>query len=206
MTSFFASVFTFFLSWWGLVLLGALDSSMLFFLPLAIDAAVVILTARQPDLFWLYPALATAGSLAGGLFTFWVGEKLGEQGLERFVSGRRLTRLKSRVRERGAVAMALPALFPPPFPFTPFILTSGALDVSRSRFFVTMFAARAARFGTEAVLARAYGSRILRWMESDTFQVVVGLFAALAIGGTVYSILRLLRGTGSPPPRPAPAG
>ena len=42
--------------------MGALDSSMVFFLPLGIDFVVIILAARKPELFWLYAPLATAGS------------------------------------------------------------------------------------------------------------------------------------------------
>ena len=43
--------------------MGALDSSLIFFLPLGIDFAVIILAARKPELFWLYALLATAGSV-----------------------------------------------------------------------------------------------------------------------------------------------
>src|SRR3954471_23906739 len=123
------SLLTLFLSWWGAFLLGALDSSMLFFLPLGIDAVVIYLTARNHDLFWAYPLLATLGSMSGAAVTYWIGMKAGEHGLERFVSGKRLERMRRKVKDSGAIALALPALMPPPFPLTPFILTCGALAV-----------------------------------------------------------------------------
>src|SRR5690349_5165717 len=122
---FFRSLFSFFLTWWGAFLMGALDSSMLFFLPFGMDALVIYLAARHRDLFWMYPLLAAAGSLTGAVVTFWIGQKAGEEGLERLVPKRQLERIRERVRGGGAIAMALAALLPPPFPLTPIILTSG---------------------------------------------------------------------------------
>ncbi len=195
MSGFFGSIFGFFLTWWGAFLLAALDSSMLFFLPFGIDALVIFLAARNEDWFWVYPLLATAGSLAGAAVTFWIGRKGGEAGLQRLVRGKRLERIQSRVRERGAIAMAVPALLPPPFPFTPFILTCGALDVDRWRFFGTLGALRLIRFGAEALLARAYGDGILRVLQSDTFQAVVIGFIVVAVVGTIGSGIVLWRST-----------
>ena len=185
----------FFLSWWGVFLLAALDSSMLFFLPFGIDTLVIYLTARQEDLFWLYPVLATAGSLTGAAVTFWIGLKAGEVGLERLVPATRLERLRDRVRQSGAVAMAIPALLPPPFPLTPFILTCGALKVDRWRFFATFGAVRLLRFGTEAALAVIYGRSILRVLQSDSFRAVVIGFVVVAVVGTIASAVLLWRQT-----------
>jgi hypothetical protein len=91
--------------------------------------------------------------------------------------------------------MALPALLPPPFPLTPFILTCGALAVDRTRFFLTFTAMRLLRFGVEAALARRYGRGILRVFQSDTFQIIVALFIVVAIVGTAISVVLLWRST-----------
>ena len=195
MSGFFRSVFGFFVSWWGAFLMGALDSSMLFFLPFGIDALVIYLAASNEAVFWVYPLLATAGSVTGAALTFWIGRKGGEAGLERLVSPRRLERLRSRVREKGAIAMAMPAMLPPPFPFTPFILTCGALDVDRWRFFGTLGAVRLVRFGAEALLARTYGPGVLRVLQSDAFQMIVIGFIAVAAIGTIGSAVVLWRST-----------
>ena len=77
----------------GIVLMGILDASMVFFLPLGIDFVVIIMVARKPEWFWWYALLATVGSLLGALGTFWGGRKVGEKGLTRFVSERRLKRV-----------------------------------------------------------------------------------------------------------------
>jgi membrane protein YqaA with SNARE-associated domain len=191
----FGSLFAFFLTWWGTFLLAALDSSMLFFLPFGVDAVVIYLTARADNLFWVYPILAAAGSVLGAAITFWIGEKAGEHGLERLVSSRRLERMRCRVRDSGAIAMALTGLLPPPFPLTPFILTCGALAVDRWRFFVTFTAMRLLRFSIEAVLARRYGRGILRVLQSEPFQIVIIGFIVVALLGTVISAILLWRNT-----------
>ena len=195
MSSFFGSFFAFFLTWWGALLLGALDSSMLFFLPFGIDTVVIYLVARNRELFWLYPLLATAGSVTGAAVTFWIGKKVGDHGLERLVSGKRLERMRCKVRDSGAIAMAVPALLPPPFPLTPFVLTCGALAVDRWRFFLTFGAMRLVRFGAEALLARRYGRGVLRILQSDTFQIIIVGFIVLAVVGTLVSAVLLWRST-----------
>ena len=192
--------FGFFLTWWGAYLIAALDASLVFFLPFGVDAVVIFLAARDRELAWIYPLLATAGSMTGAAGTFWIGRKIGEVGLERVVPARRLERLQCRVRETGAVAMAVPALMPPPFPLTPFVLTCGALRVSPWRFFTTFAVVRLLRFGAEAALAVAFGRRILQVLRSDTFQGVVIGFIALALLGTMVSAVLLWRSTRHPAP------
>jgi membrane protein YqaA with SNARE-associated domain len=191
-----------FVTWWGVLLLGALDSSVVFFMPFGIDALVIYLAARDERLFWIYPLLATAGSVAGAAVTFWVGSKAGDAGLHRLVPGRRLERFRARVRTGGALAMAVPAILPPPFPLTPFVLTCGALHVDRRLFFPAFALMRLLRFSAGAALARVYGRGILQVLESDAFRIVIVVFIVTAIAGTIASAVFLWRGTH---PRPVPA-
>ena len=97
------------------------------------------------------------------------GKKIGVAGLDRWVPRRRLTQIRKRARERGAIALAVLDLIPPPFPFTPFVLAAGALEVRMSTFFVTLAACRILRFGAEAALAIVYGHRVLSMLDSDLF-------------------------------------
>jgi hypothetical protein len=61
MRAFFDSLIGYFLTPGGLVLMAALDSSLVFFLPLGIDLVVVLLSAREPELFWLYGCWPQSG-------------------------------------------------------------------------------------------------------------------------------------------------
>jgi len=166
---------------------------MLFFLPVAVDAALIIMVARYHDWFWAFPLLATAGSLIGATATYMIGRKIGEKGLERWISKQRLARVRKKLQEREIFAIALAAVLPPPFPLTPFVLTSGALGMEKRKFYVSLGTMRFVRFGTEAVLALVYGRRILGWMRSDVFEYFVAGIGVLAITGTVWSIYHAFR-------------
>jgi membrane protein DedA with SNARE-associated domain len=125
-----------------------------------------------------------------------MGVKIGEQGLDRYVPPKRLKQIRGRIHKRGAIALALLDLIPPPFPFTPFVLAAGALKVTARLFFLTLAVARLFRFGLEAALALVYGRRIIAWLDSERFQDIVLVFIVVAIGLALMSTVRLARSTG----------
>ena len=181
----------------GVIVLAALDSTLFFSLPFGIDAAVILLAARLKETWWIVAPIATAGSVGGAAITFWMGVKIGDQGLERWVSQKRLLRIRAHVRNRGAVALAVLDLIPPPFPFTPFVLAAGALDVSARMFFVTLAACRVLRFGLESALAFMYGPHILTWLDSNVFHGFVMASIAIAVAFTLISLVQIIRATRS---------
>jgi uncharacterized membrane protein YdjX (TVP38/TMEM64 family) len=124
-----------------------------------------------------------------------MGAEIGDKGLERFASARRLQKVRRRVRSSGAIALAVLDLVPPPFPFTLFALAAGALHVNRRTFFLTLTVCRLFRFGGEAALAVVYGRHIVQWLESDLFHEIVVLSVALATIMTAVSIIGLIRST-----------
>ena len=173
--------------------MGAMDASVVFFLPLGIDFVLIILTARNPELFWLYPLLATAGSVIGAGLTFWIGRKVGEHGLTRLVKASTLKRVERRVSHSGAISVAALGVIPPPFPFTAFVLTSGAFRLNAWTFLSTLAGVRLVRFMIEAALAARYGGGLLAFMQSTTFTAIVIGLAALAIIGTIVSAVAVVR-------------
>ena len=159
------------------------------------DAVVIYLCAREPSLFWLYPLLTTAGSIAGAAVTYAIGVKVGDKGLTKFVSARQLDRLRGRIKEVGALTLGFTAAMPPPFPLTAFVLTSGALEVGRARFFTVFAVARLIRFGVEGVLARRYGTAVLRMLESPTAHAIAIGLVIISILGTAITIVQVSRST-----------
>jgi membrane protein YqaA with SNARE-associated domain len=198
MRAFFYSLLGYFLTPAGLIAMGALDSSLVFFLPLGIDFAVIVVSARTPHLFWLYALLATVGSVLGAMVTFWIGRKVGEHGLTRLMKPSRLERVKNRVSQRAGVGVAALAIIPPPFPFTAFVLASGAFGGNPWSFLLTLAGVRLMRFLAEGALAAIYGRGILAWMQSTTFEVIIGVLIVLAIAGTVVSGIGVYRGSRKP--------
>jgi membrane protein YqaA with SNARE-associated domain len=193
--AFFFSILGYFLTPVGIMLMGFMDASLVFFLPLGIDFVVILMAARKPEWFWLYAVLATIGSVAGAALTFWIGKKVGEHGLTRFIDERRLKRISRKVSGGAGASVALLAIIPPPFPFTPFVMTAGAVGCSAWAFLGTLTAMRVIRFGIETALARRYGTGIIGWMKTPSFKFIVGAFIALALIGTVISAIALVRST-----------
>lgn len=182
-----------FLSPVGVVVLGAIDSSILFATPFALDFAVIAMTARHRETFWLFPLLAAIGSIAGATVTFWIGRRIGEEGLDRYIPRQRLDRVLQRGRTAGVVALAFLALVPPPFPFTAVILAAGAIKLDAVRFLAAVAGVKCLRYGAEAALALVYGSHIVTWLESDVAEAIGAAMALLVITGVAWSIGRLIR-------------
>ena len=185
-----------FLSSGGLFVLAAAESTVFFWFPFGVDAAVILLVARNDDRAWLYPLIATIGSVLGTAVTLWMGKKIGETGIANYVPQRRLETAKAKVKSKGAAAIALLGIVPPPFPFTPFVLASGALKVNFRRFLAALTAVRLARFGTEALLAARFGRLAIRWLNSDAMQFVIGgliVFAATGTAVMLYTVSRQRR-------------
>ncbi|HUX67424.1 MAG TPA: VTT domain-containing protein [Terriglobales bacterium] len=178
----------------GLVLLGVLDSSFLT-LPFANDLAVIVLVSLHHEWMPLYVAAATAGSLAGCWIMFEIGHAGGENFIRAHMSESRYRRIHATIGKKGPVLLAVPALIPPPFPFSAFVLGAGALEVPRKPFLAMLAAMRALRFLAEAVAALLWGRGIVRQMQTPAFRLFVEILMALALAASAYSLLELVRGS-----------
>ena len=182
LAQFFAS-----LGGFGLLLLGALDSSFLF-LPLGNDLLLVLLTVQKPEHMPYYAVMAAAGSLMGCFVTESLSRKGGEAGLEGRVSARRLQYVQRQVTRRAGLMLALAALMPPPFPFTMFVIVAAALKYPRARLLTVIGIARLARFFVEGFLALHYGKRILELSNTPVVQGIVLAIVIASVGGSAWSI------------------
>jgi membrane protein YqaA with SNARE-associated domain len=192
MHRFFLSIFRLFLSPGGIMLLGALDSTMGFFLPVAIDAGVIIMSARWRN-WWLFALLAAAGSIAGLTVTFLMGSRIGEAGLKRWIAPGKLLKLRSRMGDSGVLALSAAAVMPPPFPLSPIVLAGGAVGVDRRKFLSSLAVMRLVRFSAEGILAVIYGRHILRWIESVVFEYAISALMILAFIGTGITVVKGVR-------------
>ena len=192
----------------GLTLLavGILDSSFLF-MPLGNDLLVVALTAKRHSipLMFYYAGMATVGSVLGCLLVDLVVRRAGEEGLEKYLSKKRVDYVEGKVRHSAAWALALAAIAPPPFPFTPVIIAAAALQYPRNKLLTVIGAVRMVRFTGLGVLALFFGKRIIRWGEKEAVQVVMVCMMLLFIVGSVFSVVRWIqtsRRSHQPAPQP----
>ena len=163
--------------------------------PFGADALVIYLASTYGEAFWVFPLVVTMGSVAGNALTYWIGRCAGDAGLPRLLAPRQVERLKASVQKAGAGRLAAAAVLPPPFPLTPFVLTCGALDLDRRRFFLVFGVMRLIRFGTLALLVRQFGNGVRQFLESQELQTGVTVFAFVALAATIAAAVVLFRRT-----------
>ena len=188
-----ASVLRFFirLGIFGLFLMSALDSSFLV-LPFGNDLLLIALVSSNRDsAIWItYVLVSAIGSVIGVFVIDMLMRKAGEKGLERFVSEKKIKKLKSKMENKSGITIFVATLLPPPFPFTPAVMTASALQAPRKQLLLTVFLGRLLRFGIEAVLALYFGRQLIAWINSDVLAYFVYGLVAIAI---VLSTLSLMK-------------
>jgi membrane protein YqaA with SNARE-associated domain len=176
--------------------MGAMDSSFLF-LPFGNDLLIVAFVARNHDGWPFYVLSAVCGSTLGVFFLDLVARKAGEAGIQKIAGQKRFESLKKRFEKHGAWGVALACLSPPPFPFTMVIAVSSALGYPKPKLFGTVAASRAVRFVILSLLAARYGHNILRIMNTPQFKWAMIAFTMLCIAGSVFSVMKWVKGRSS---------
>ena len=168
----------------AMILIGALDSSLLS-LPEVNDYLVVARCYTHPRAVYFFPMFAAIGSVLGCLLLYTILSRSGRAVLHRKFRVDHIERVENWYARFGILALAIPALLPPPMPFKIFVATAGALQFPRRRFLVTILVARALRYYIEGTLAVFYGERVVRVLKDNgllIIGVVAGIFLiALAI-------------------------
>jgi membrane protein YqaA with SNARE-associated domain len=184
----------------GQFVLGVLDSSFLF-MPLGNDLLMVALSARKHELMLYYAAMATVGSVLGCWLLDAVVRKHGEEGLEKYVSRRRLEYVKKKVTKSAGWALTFASLMPPPFPFTPFVAASAALQYPRKRLLIVIGITRMLRFTAVGWLAILFGRRILRWARSPIVEYAVLALIVVCVAGSIVSVVTWIKRSRTQPAR-----
>jgi membrane protein DedA with SNARE-associated domain len=151
------------------------------------------MTARQPKMLLWWAFLATLGSVIGCFLVDWLARKGGEEGLSRFLDEGRIEYVKKKVEKRAGPVLALTAMLPPPFPFTPFVIGAAAFQYPRARLLAILAGARFARFSLVGLLAIFYGRAILRLANEPSVQYTLIALVVISIIGSALSIARWIR-------------
>ncbi len=175
----------------GLFLLSALDSSFLV-LPFGNDLLLIALTSsRRDSLIWIaYVVVSAIGSVVGVLVVDVLMRKAGEKGLERFISAQRVQQLKEKIENKAFITVFLATLMPPPFPFTPAVMTASALQLPRKKLFGAVFVGRLLRFGIEAGLALYFGRQLIAYINSDVLTYIVYALIVIGVVASTFSLIR----------------
>lgn len=170
-----------------MILIGALDSSLLS-LPEVNDYLVVARCYTHPRTVFLFPMFAAVGSLLGCFLLYTILSRGGRAVLHRRFKPEHIQRVERAYARFGILALAVPALLPPPMPFKIFVATAGALQFPRRRFLLTILLARSLRYYAEGTLAVFYGERVLRFSK-DNGTVIISVVAGLLVVGLAAYLL-----------------
>ncbi|MGB2622041.1 MAG: VTT domain-containing protein [Candidatus Acidiferrum sp.] len=168
----------------GFIPLGLLDSSVIP-LPGSMDVLLIVLAARQPQLWLYYALMATLGSVIGGFVTYRLARKGGKESLSRRFSAKTLKRVYAIFEKWGFAAIAIPALLPPPVPLVPFVLAAGAMQYSVKKFLVAMTLGRIVRYLFLAYLAERYGRKMLSFILRHAHPVLLGVLGLIAVAALI---------------------
>jgi len=185
----------------GLLLLGVLDSSFLV-LPFGNDLVVLAMIARRHALMPYYVCMAVIGSVLGCIPVDLISRKGGEKGLERHVPRRRLEYVRHRINKNAAWALAFASLMPPPFPFTPFLMSAASWKYPRKKLLAVVGVARLVRFSIEGLLAILVGEKILQLARSRMVEyavVALVIVSLIASAVSVYGWIKQSRGANRKP-------
>ena len=150
----------------GLVGLAFIDSGLLP-LPEAIDLLVVTMTMKHHYRLLEYSLAATAGSVAGCAFLYYIAAKGGHALLERRLGKERSDRIRKRLEKYEVATLLVASVLPPPMPFKAFVLGAGAMEMNVKKFFLAVAAGRMLRYTVEGYLAIRYGAKVLKWITGS---------------------------------------
>lgn len=157
-------------------------------LPGGPDAVMIWLSANNPTLMPLYALAATGGSAIGCTLLYLVARRAGSAALKRVTPAKR-DRIENLLGRYDLIAVMVPAVLPPPFPFKPFVLCAGVFKLKTWRFIAAIFIGRSIRFLIEGWLAIRFGEDAGRIISRHGWKVLVAVAVLAALGFTL-SFLR----------------
>lgn len=171
---------------WGVVAIAAVDAS---FLGLPLDPVVGGYVYANPHRFWIYVLGAAAGSALGSIVLYVIGYKGGELLLEKRVGKARLEQIRDRFEKQEFLALMIPSMMPPPFPFKVFVLAAAVFEMKFRDFLLAIFLGRVARFMILSVLVLTFGPEIITLagrLLSQHPELTIIVLAAMAIIGLLW--------------------
>jgi membrane protein YqaA with SNARE-associated domain len=172
---------------WAIILASFIDSAGVP-LTVGVDALLIILSAKRPELAPVLVILAVAGSLGGNLSLFHVARKGGARLLKEEAPESRRRRFRKWFNRYGLVTVFIPALIPIPMPMKFFVVCSGALGVPAWHFILTVALARLLRYGAEAYLGVQMGEHSTRYLSDHRWEL---LAFSIALGVALYLLVRV---------------
>jgi len=176
---------------WGVFATAALDGVGVP-MPGVLDVLFVTYIHNKPGLAWLYVIAASVGSTVGCLGLYLVGHEGAELVLRRRMSPEKFEKTRLSFEKNRVLALLLPAMLPPPFPFKVFVLSAALFEMKLSHFLLAIISGRIVRFAALAAVVVFLGAdlRLVGIYLRQNFALVTLVVVAAVMA---WLILRRVR-------------
>lgn len=176
---------------WGVFLIALIDAA---FFGVPMDPIVAVFVHTDPRRSLLYIVMGAAGSAVGSLVPYLIGYKGGEAFVVKKVGRSRFDRVHGLSERYGDLALIIPGMMPPGFPFKLFVFSAGVAEMNWAHFLLAVFTGRVLRFSVLAILTIEFGPQVIQLIGDIvkrhgtlTLSILLGL---IAIGVIWYVLLR----------------
>lgn len=172
---------------WGVFVIALADAAA-FGIPM--DPVVATFVYKDPSRALLYALMGATGSALGSLVPYIIGYKGGEAFVVKRVGEAKFRRVHATSEKYGDLALIIPGMMPPGFPFKLFVFSAGVLEMNWLHFLLAVFTGRVLRFAILSALTIEFGPQIVQVTESLVKQhrsaVLIGVLVLVAIGVALY--------------------
>jgi len=163
---------------WGVGAVAVLDSSSI---PVPMDAILALYIWNDKRHFWLYCLMAAAGSAIGGLVPYGLGRAGGELFLLKHLNRARFERLRDRFQRQEFLAVLIPSMMPPPWPWKIFVFAAGVFEMRIANFMLAVLVGRTVRWIVLSILVLKLGPGAVDIVARHALPavIIVGVLAVL---------------------------
>lgn len=174
-----------------MLVLAAVDSIAI---PIPLDALVASYVYATPRHAWIFCIAGAAGSAFGSLVPYALGRAGGELFLLKRISEERLKSIRDRFEKQEFLALAVPAMLPPPTPFKLLVFSAGVFEMRVVNFLLAIFVGRVARFAILSILTMKFGPQVVSQVRGVfTHHPVIGIAALIVFALLVYVVIRAIK-------------
>jgi membrane protein YqaA with SNARE-associated domain len=157
---------------------AVLDSSSI---PVPLDAILALYIWNDKRHFWLYCLMAAAGSAIGGLVPYGLGRAGGELFLLKHLNRARFERLRDRFQRQEFLAVLIPSMMPPPWPWKIFVFAAGVFEMRVANFMLAVLVGRTVRWIVLSILVLKLGPGAVDMVARHALPavIIVGVLAVL---------------------------
>jgi membrane protein YqaA with SNARE-associated domain len=156
------------------------------------DGVVIGYVANDHKKFFLYCLMAAAASAIGSLVPFYVGRAGGELVLLKRINRERYEKIRDRFERQEFLAIAVPAMCPPPFPLKLFEFAAGVFEMKPLPFVLAIFCGKLVQFLVCSLLTIWFGPALLHTLKHVMHQHL-NLVVGVGVAAVLWLILFIVR-------------